>query len=767
MIRHTSQLLFFLTGFLFATLSIQTQAQSSPLTPLQTDRLTKLSQLWGHVHFFHPYLAYKEVPWDSAFAAIIPKAIAAEDAIEYVGVLQELMGSLDDPASYAELPQEAVSSEPSDREKHPHASFNKDSILIIRVNHYEDLNAWQESIAKFNEIVPMVSHAKGILFDLRAKDAYARTTSWAFDYGMERSGLLYLLTDQTLITPGQRTRMHNGFAPEVGTSSGGYRSSFRVQDGKLIQGRRIAESVPIVFLINQDSYLPPVAVGLQEARLGGIIAVGESSDASLITTTSMDMGEGIFVSFRTSEVLSAKGMAGLRCNQHLPADSDKGTVMETALNFLQKQDFSLQNSTSAPPMVAASSARQYPSGPYPDLGYRVLGAAKTWAVVTYFFAYKELMEADWTQVLKESLAAIVSAEDSLAYTLAILKMYRHLQDGHGFYNSATMRAFLGQAWPPFVTRPIEGQPTITALGVDSVCQQLGLEVGDVLTHIDGKTVEDEFTRIGQYISGSNEGWRRYRVNNYLLLGPHKSTISTSWLGKNNEQKIVDVPRDQAYRSALSSHMSERSGEHIRLLTDKIGYADLEVLEQSEVNSMFERFKDTEAIIFDMRGYPNGTAWTIAPRLTDKPDVPAAYFQRYMALSPNLTADDQLGTAIRYQFYQSIPRPQSWTYTGKTVMLIDERTMSQAEHTGLFFEAANGTEFIGSQTAGANGDVTNFNIPGEMRLYFSGHDVRFPDGRQLQKTGLVPKIEVRPTIQGIRDGRDEVLQRAIEYLETGS
>ena len=52
------------------------------------------------------------------------------------------------------------------------------------------------------------------------------------------------------------------------------------------------------------------------------------------------------------------------------------------------------------------------------------------------------------------------------------------------------------------------------------------------------------------------------------------------------------------------------------------------------------------------------------------------------------------------------------------MLIDERTQSQAEHTGLFFEAANQTKFIGSQTAGANGDVTRFKIPGNVTLSFS-------------------------------------------------
>ena len=97
------------------------------------------------------------------------------------------------------------------------------------------------------------------------------------------------------------------------------------------------------------------------------------------------------------------------------------------------------------------------------------------------------------------------------------------------------------------------------------------------------------------------------------------------------------------------------------------------------------------------------------------------------------------------------------------MLIDERTISQAEHTGLFFEAAAGTKFVGGPTAGANGDVTTLLLPGGLRFLFSGHDVRHADGRPLQRVGLVPDVSVAPTISGLRAGRDEVLERAVEYL----
>jgi hypothetical protein len=65
--------------------------------------------------------------------------------------------------------------------------------------------------------------------------------------------------------------------------------------------------------------------------------------------------------------------------------------------------------------------------------------------------------------------------------------------------------------------------------------------------------------------------------------------------------------------------------------------------------------------------------------------------------------------------------------------------------------------------GANGDVATLTVPRGIVISFSGHDVRHADGRQLQRVGLIPQIEVRPTIQRIREGRNEVLERASKYL----
>jgi C-terminal processing protease CtpA/Prc len=97
------------------------------------------------------------------------------------------------------------------------------------------------------------------------------------------------------------------------------------------------------------------------------------------------------------------------------------------------------------------------------------------------------------------------------------------------------------------------------------------------------------------------------------------------------------------------------------------------------------------------------------------------------------------------------------------MLIDERAISQSEHSGLMYRVANGTQFVGQPTTGANGDLSAMRLPGGILVTFSGQDIRWPDGRQLQRVGLQPDFSVAPTIQGKRAGRDEVLEQAIAVV----
>ncbi len=71
--------------------------------------------------------------------------------------------------------------------------------------------------------------------------------------------------------------------------------------------------------------------------------------------------------------------------------------------------------------------------------------------------------------------------------------------------------------------------------------------------------------------------------------------------------------------------------------------------------------------------------------------------------------------------------------------------------------------IGSQTAGADGNVSVLTFPGGYQTWMTGLGVYYPNGKETQRVGIVPDIVVHPTIDGIKQHKDEVLDRAIKYI----
>jgi C-terminal processing protease CtpA/Prc len=114
----------------------------------------------------------------------------------------------------------------------------------------------------------------------------------------------------------------------------------------------------------------------------------------------------------------------------------------------------------------------------------------------------------------------------------------------------------------------------------------------------------------------------------------------------------------------------------------------------------------------------------------------------------------------FRWMPPIPiQPAAPHHTGEIVILVDELSQSQSEYTALAFRSAPGAKVIGSTTAGADGNTTPILLPFGLNLRMSGIGVFYPDKRPTQRVGIVPDIEVKPTIEGLRDGRDEVLEAA--------
>ncbi|MFY9825993.1 MAG: S41 family peptidase, partial [Thermoanaerobaculia bacterium] len=457
-----------------------------------------------------------------------------------------------------------------------------------------------------------------------------------------------------------------------------------------------------------------------------------------------------------------------------------------------------------PPSPSIPAPLPEPSGrldkPYtemidPSPEYRLLAVFRLWNVFHYFHPYIELA-GDWDAVLPEFIARMEAIHDEASeasardYALTLAEMAARTADGHtSLTGNPTLDALNGEAPLPFLVRWIEGAWVVTVVSADPAIrsshgepepgeeeeEEAGkaekdarsfdyVEVGDVVLSLDGVPVTTREDLLRRHYAASTEAGMRRKIADHLLSGRQGSAVAVTVRGRDGRLKTVTLRR--------GPWTPKPAGETVRLLpgsqsgdtgdTGDIGYVDLSRLAYGEVDGMFERLKGTRGIVFDMRGYPNLTGWPIAARLNVRNARFGALFRRPLVTGAG--GDEEQTERTSVSFSQPLPEPGGPKYTGKTVLLIDERTVSQAEHLGLFFEAANGTKFVGTPTAGANGDVTWFTLPGIASVRFSGHEVRHADGRQLQRIGLVPDLLAAPTLRGVREGKDEVLERGVEFLK---
>ncbi|NQU54141.1 MAG: T9SS type A sorting domain-containing protein, partial [Bacteroidetes bacterium] len=183
----------------------------------------------------------------------------------------------------------------------------------------------------------------------------------------------------------------------------------------------------------------------------------------------------------------------------------------------------------------------------------------------------------------------------------------------------------------------------------------------------------------------------------------------------------------------------------------VGYVHMGNLSQSDVNGMYGDLENTKAIIFDIRNYPNSTGSAIADLM---------YSNSICYVKATLPEINYPGTFYwSWQYRGSNGNPSS--YKGRVIILCNQETQSHAEWTCMVFRAMANSVIVGSQTAGADGNVSVFKLSQDISTGFTSIGMFYPDGTETQRIGIVPDSFVYITPNGIRQGRDEVLEKALE------
>src|SRR5215813_6047706 len=118
-----------------------------------------------------------------------------------------------------------------------------------------------------------------------------------------------------------------------------------------------------------------------------------------------------------------------------------------------------------------------------------------------------------------------------------------------------------------------------------------------------------------------------------LRGAKDSKAKLRIEGADGQLREVEMPRTLALGNVAAP--PRRKTPIYQVLPNGYGYIDLARLPLADAQKAMDAVLNTPALIFDMRGYPNGTAWAIAPRLSEKKNITAARFRRPLQIATNL------------------------------------------------------------------------------------------------------------------------------------
>lgn len=393
--------------------------------------------------------------------------------------------------------------------------------------------------------------------------------------------------------------------------------------------------------------------------------------------------------------------------------------------------------------------KAYEDMDYSDANLRLLALFRYWNIIQYYFPYKYLIDDNWHDVLMEFIPQFIDAKSELNYKLALLKLITKVGDTHAGFYDEKIEAFKGMRTAPYEITFVEGKAVVTNLHRPINLNEK-IQVGDIILSINNIAVESIVKGKTGYTPASNHPTRLRNIS-YDLLRTNESKLQIKY---ERNSSVFSDSVSCPYKGSMQMRSRMQENKPLIEKLNNITYLYMGSTIGGTVPSKIE----TKGLIIDLRCYPDYNKvkgyWDYSYLYPDS--TAFVKFTKASTVSPG---------KFTFSKDQKVGKPNPNYYKGKKVILINEQSQSHAEFMAMKYRCAPNTIVIGSTTAGADGNVSFFYFPGGVRTCITALGVYYPDGKETQRIGIVPDIEVKPTIRGIKEGRDEVLEKAIELINS--
>jgi hypothetical protein len=412
-----------------------------------------------------------------------------------------------------------------------------------------------------------------------------------------------------------------------------------------------------------------------------------------------------------------------------------------------------------------------------DRATRLADVVLAWNVFEHFYPYFDVVAANWPAELRRALLSAATDPDARAFRDTLRRLVAALHDGHGTVQ------WIQEGRPAHL--PLRWEWVEDRLVVTEVDRErgAGIQRGDVVTAIDGRPVREAIAAEEALISAATPQWLRYRALDDLLLGPTGSRVRLDLQRLDVHQAATTsggarpagtagaagttdtvagtaakVPVTLTVERSLPAYgpgaIEEHRPDKIAEVAPGIWYFDVGRASDDDWKAALDRLAGARGIVFEARGYPKMSP-VFLQHLSDA-RLHSAQWRVPVIVRPDREATTYLSSS--WDLAPATPRLQA-----KIAFVTDGRAISYAESCLGIVEHYRLGEIVGGPTAGTNGDINPFSLPGGYRITWTGLQVLKHDGSRHHGVGILPTVPMSRTVSGIRAGRDELLEKAIELV----
>jgi C-terminal processing protease CtpA/Prc len=384
-----------------------------------------------------------------------------------------------------------------------------------------------------------------------------------------------------------------------------------------------------------------------------------------------------------------------------------------------------------------------------DLYVRLAGVVITWNIFQHFYPYFAEVKSDWNAALTQAVESAYRDKSPVDFLETLNRMIAHLKDGQAgaYLPGNSSRMYL----PPVNWDWIQGKLVITAVYREP---RADIRMGDVVVAVEGLDAAEALEIEEQDISGATNGWRRFRALGELLRGPKNSILH---LKIKRDQVIYPVALARSAFSPQYYGYMEKQKPGTGKREAGIFYLNTDNTPMPEIERLMPELQKAGAIICDLRGVPKGSHPLLSHLLTEVKTSDGMWL-------PQVIWPDY--ERVTYKKMEWRLEPLKPYLTAKMIFLADNRTMDYAESILGFVRHYNLGTIVGQPTAGTNGSVNSFYLLGKYLIRWTGVKAVKPDHTPLHGVGVLPDLPVERTLNGVKQGRDELLDKALEIARQG-